>query len=222
MWTLNFLRRRAPEALPLALPLAIAVLIHALLIGLGSWRGRGAEASPPEPAVIDNTPQLVRLSRRINRKEPLVAASVLSLSATLPPPPPELLKTTEQPEAKDDCGGRAANGKAANSKAASSKAANGQAVIARSTPAVAPAFEGPESLSPETISRLWGEAVPVPVWPEVFGPVPEGAQIRRLPLQALGGRSAKQLHKLTMTSSSAQFQLRADDQGVWIARQTLN
>lgn len=222
MWTLNFLRRRAPEALPLALPLAIAVLIHALLIGLGSWRGRGAEASPPEPAVIDNTPQLVRLSRRINRKEPLVAASVLSLSATLPPPPPELLKTTEQPEAKDDCGGRAANGKAANSKAASSKAANGQAVIARSTPAVAPAFEGAESLSPETISRLWGEAVPVAVWPEVFGPTPEGAQIRRLPLKALGGRSAKQLHKLTMTSSSAQFQLRADDQGVWIARQTLN
>ena len=222
MWTLNFLRRRAPEALPLALPLAIAVLIHALLIGLGSWRGRGAEASPPEPAVIDNTPQLVRLSRRINRKEPLVAASVLSLSATLPPPPPELLKTTEQPEAKDDCGGRAANGKAANSKAASSKAANGQAVIARSTPAVATAFEGPESLSPETISRLWGEAVPVAVWPEVFGPVPEGAQIRRLPLKALGGRSAKQLHKLTMTSLSAQFQLRADDQGVWIARQTLN
>lgn len=222
MWTLNFLRRRAPEALPLALPLAIAVLIHALLIGLGSWRGRGAEASPPEPAVIDNTPQLVRLSRRINRKEPLVAASVLSLSATLPPPPPELLKTTEPPEAKDDCGGRAANGKAANSKAASSKAANGQAVIARSTPAVATAFEGPESLSPETISRLWGEAVPVAVWPEVFGPVPEGAQIRRLPLKALGGRSAKQLHKLTMTSSSAQFQLRADDQGVWIARQTLN
>ncbi|WP_131456376.1 hypothetical protein [Synechococcus sp. BS56D] len=219
---MNFLRRRAPEALPLALPLAIAVLIHALLIGLGSWRGRGAEASPPEPAVIDNTPQLVRLSRRINRKEPLVAASVLSLSATLPPPPPELLKTTEQPEAKDDCGGRAANGKAANSKAASSKAANGQAVIARSTPAVATAFEGPESLSPETISRLWGEAVPVPVWPEVFGPVPEGAQIRRLPLKALGGRSAKQLHKLTMTSLSAQFQLRADDQGVWIARQTLN
>ncbi|NDD44294.1 MAG: hypothetical protein EBZ24_02320 [Synechococcaceae bacterium WB9_4xB_025] len=208
--------------MPLALPLAIAVLIHALLIGLGSWRGRGAEASPPEPAVIDNTPQLVRLSRRINRKEPLVAASVLSLSATLPPPPPELLKTTEQPEAKDDCGGRAANGKAANSKAASSKAANGQAVIARSTPAVAPAFEGAESLSPETISRLWGEAVPVAVWPEVFGPVPEGAQIRRLPLKALGGRSAKQLHKLTMTSLSAQFQLRADDQGVWIARQTLN
>ena len=222
MWTLNFLRRRAPEALPLALPLAIAVLIHALLIGLGSWRGRGAEASPPEPAVIDNTPQLVRLSRRVNRKEPLVAASVLSLSATLPPPPPELLKTTEQPEAKDDCGGRAANGKAANSKAASSKAANGQAVIARSTPGVATAFEGPESLSPETISRLWGEAVPVPVWPEVFGPVPEGAQIRRLALKALGGRSAKQLHKLTMTSLSAQFQLRADDQGVWIARQTLN
>jgi hypothetical protein len=222
MWTLNFLRRRAPEALPLALPLAIAVLIHALLIGLGSWRGRGAEASPPEPAVIDNTPQLVRLSRRLNRKEPLVAASVLSLSATLPPPPPELLKTTEQPEAKDGCGGRAANGKAASSKAANSKAANGQAVIARSTPGVAPAFEGPESLSPETISRLWGEAVPVPGWPELFGPAPEGAQIRRLPLKALGGRSAKQLHKLTMTSSSAQFQLRADDQGVWIARQTMN
>ncbi|WP_131593088.1 hypothetical protein [Synechococcus sp. BS55D] len=219
---MNFLRRRAPEALPLALPLAIAVLLHALLIGLGSWRGRGAVASPPEPAVIDNTPQLVRLSRRLNRKEPLVAASVLSLSATLPPPPPELLKTTEQPEAKDGCGGRAANGKAATSKAANSKAASSQAVLARSTPGVATAFEGPESLSPETISRLWGEAVPVPGWPELFGPAPEGAQIRRLPLKALGGRSAKQLHKLTMTSSSAQFQLRADDQGVWIARQTLN
>lgn len=221
MWTLNFLRRRAPEALPLALPLAIAVFIHALLIGLGSLRGRGSAAVPPKPAVIDNTAQLVRLSRRINRKEPLVAASALSLSANLPPPPPELLKPTEQPEAQPearaDCGGRAANGKAANSKAA-----NGKEGIDRSTPVVAAALENPESLSPETLSRLWREAVPVPVWPDMFGPTPEGAQIRRLPLKAFGGRSAKQLHRLTLTSSSAQFQLRADDQGVWIARQILN
>jgi len=218
MWTLNSLLRRAPEAWPLALPVAVAIVIHAVVIGASSWRSRAA--SPAAAAtVVDNTRQLVRLSRRLGGQEPLVPSSLLTLSAKLPPPP-ELVEAKDaaaKPDAEKDpaCPPSASGDKAvAKGKAVdqSKAVAKSKAVAADKPVAVA------SGLSVEMIRARWEEGTVAGSWPERFGPLPEGIQLRRLPLTAFPGVNVKQLNRLSLTSDADQFLVRADDQGVWIGR----
>lgn len=220
MWTLNFLLRRAPEAWPLALPVAVAIVIHAVVIGASSWRSR---AAPPAAAatVVDNTRQLVRLSRRLGGQEPLVPSSLLTLSAKLPPPP-ELVEAKDaaaKPGAEKDpaCPPSASGDKAVAKSKAVAKAKpvdNAPAGSPRPLAAVAVA----SGLSVEMIRARWEEGTVAGSWPERFGPLPEGIQLRRLPLTAFPGVNVKQLNRLSLTSDADQFMVRADDQGVWIGR----
>ncbi|QNI79917.1 hypothetical protein SynRS9909_01935 [Synechococcus sp. RS9909] len=206
MWTLNSLLRRAPEAWPLALPVAVAIVIHAVVIGASSWRSR---AAPPAAAatVVDNTRQLVRLSRRLGGQEPLVPSSLLTLSAKLPPPP-------ELVEAKDAAAKPGAEKPpACPPSALEDKAVAKDKAVDRGKPvAVA------SGLSVEMIRARWEEGTVAGSWPERFGPLPEGIQLRRLPLTAFPGVNVKQLNRLSLTSDADQFLVRADDQGVWIGR----
>lgn len=68
------------------------------------------------------------------------------------------------------------------------------------------------------IRARWEEGTVAGSWPERFGPLPEGIQLRRLPLKAFPGVDVKQLNRLSLTSEADQFLVRADDQGVWIGR----
>ena len=218
MWTLNSLLRRAPEAWPLALPVAVAIVIHAVVIGVSSWRSR---AAPPAAAstVVDNTRQLVRLSRRLGGQEPLVPSSLLTLSAKLPPPP-ELVEAKDaaaKPGAEKDpaCPPSALEDKAvAKGKAVDQSKAVAKSKAVATDKAVAVA----SGLSVEMIRARWEEGTVAGTWPERFGPLPEGIQLRRLPLTAFPGVNVKQLNRLSLTSDADQFLVRADDQGVWIGR----
>ena len=218
MWNLNSLLRRAPEAWPLALPVAVAIVIHAVVIGASSWRSRAA--SPAAAAtVVDNTRQLVRLSRRLGGQEPLVPSSLLTLSAKLPPPP-ELVEAKDaaaKPGAEKDpaCPPSALEDKAvAKGKAVDQSKAVAKSKAVATDKAVAVA----SGLSVEMIRARWEEGTVAGTWPERFGPLPEGIQLRRLPLTAFPGVNVKQLNRLSLTSEADQFLVRADDQGVWIGR----
>jgi hypothetical protein len=218
MWTLNCLRQRAPEAWPLALPVAVAVVIHGLVIGVSSWMSR-SPSKAVAPVVVDNTRQLVRLSRSLGGQEPLVPSSLLTLSAKLPPPP-ELAAAKDVAAAKPGveknpaCPPSAPEGKAVDQGNAVDNATAGP-VIPSGAGAVA------SGVSVNMIRVRWAEGTVVQRWPERFGPLPEGIQLRRLPLTAFPDFNVKQLNRLSLTSSADQFLLRADDEGVWIGRRSL-
>jgi len=86
--SLKTLRGGFPAAAPLGLALTFALVGHGLLLAHNSWR-----RSPAKPQVLaaeDNTPELLRFSRRMPQE---VAATTIPLppATALPPPPPDLL-----------------------------------------------------------------------------------------------------------------------------------
>ncbi|MFN9386699.1 MAG: hypothetical protein ACK6BU_07075 [Cyanobacteriota bacterium] len=86
--SLKTLRGGFPAAAPLGLALTAALVGHGLLLAHNSWR-----RSPAKPQVLaadDNTPELLRFSRRMPQE---VAATTIPLppATALPPPPPDLL-----------------------------------------------------------------------------------------------------------------------------------
>lgn len=214
MWTLNSLRQRAPEAWPWALPVAVAVVVHGLVIGVSSWMSR-SPSQAVAPVVVDNTRQLVRLSRRMGGQEPLVPSSLLTLSAKLPPPPvlADASDAAVKPvvEKNPTCPPSAPESKAVD---------KGNAVDNATAGPVSPSGAGAVAagVSVDVIRARWEEGTVVQRWPERFGPLPEDIQLRRLPLTAFPGFNVKQLNRLSLTSDADQFLVRADDQGVWIGR----
>jgi hypothetical protein len=86
--SLKTLRGGFPAAAPLGLALTAALVGHGLLLTHNSWR-RGP-AKPQVLAAEDNTPELLRFSRRMPQE---VAATTIPLppATALPPPPPDLL-----------------------------------------------------------------------------------------------------------------------------------
>lgn len=92
MWIFNSLRRRAPETLSLvALPVAIAIAGHAAVIGTSTVLATRTSENPTPPRVVDNSRELVRLSRRVAQSRSLAAVG-LNLSDTLPTPPAPTLQ----------------------------------------------------------------------------------------------------------------------------------
>ena len=72
MLSFNSLRQRAPELLAVAIPLGIAVAIHGVWILLGSRAAAdpkgSALANGGDSAVVDNTAQLGRITRRASQQ----------------------------------------------------------------------------------------------------------------------------------------------------------
>ena len=90
MLSFNSLRQRAPELLAVAIPLGIAVAIHGVWILVGSRAAADpkgtALAEGGDSTVVDNTAQLVRITRRAAQQQTLASVG-FDLSDTLPSPP---------------------------------------------------------------------------------------------------------------------------------------
>jgi hypothetical protein len=79
-----------PLALPrLALPLLAAVLAHGLWLSYAQLR-RSRQPPPPALSARDDTPELLRFSRRMPLEQSFSTVP-LPPASTLPPPPPDLL-----------------------------------------------------------------------------------------------------------------------------------
>jgi hypothetical protein len=120
MPSLQSLRAALPAAAPLGLALAAALVGHGLFLAPNPWRRN------PAPAQVltaeDNTPELLRFSRRMPQE---VAATTIPLppATTLPPPPPDLLGPLPNKDAATAKAPAAATAKAGapHSEAKSSK-----------------------------------------------------------------------------------------------------
>lgn len=212
MWIFNSLRRHAPERLAVvALPVAIAIAGHAAVIGTSTVLATRTTEEPKPPKVVDNSRELVRLSRRVAQSRS-VAAVGLNLSNTLPPPPaPDLLDDLSEGKKDPECqpGKKADQGDGANRP-------DGQRGAARQNTVAVLA-----PLEVEQVSSLWETGDPVNSWPDGLGAFPDDSEVREVPLEAFSPRTTLQLNALVITSADTQFLLRASDQAVWIVRRSL-
>ena len=212
MWIFNSLRRSAPENLAMvALPVVIAIAGHAAVIGTSTMLVTRTSENPKPPEVVDNSRELVRLSRRVAQTRS-VAAVGLNLSETLPPPPAPKLDQASTGTKDPDCSSDKTVDRAEKpNRPDGQREAAGQRRVALLPP-----------LEVEQISSLWETADPAGRWPDGFGALPEGSQVRKVPLTAFSPRNALQLNKLVVSSIDAEFLLRARDKTVWIIRRSLN
>ncbi len=213
MWIFNSLRRRVPDGLAMvALPVGIAIAGHAVVIGTSTVLATRTTVESGPPPVIDNSRELVRLSRRVAQTQPLASVG-LSLSGTLPPPPaPDLLDVPSGEKQVQNCDPRT---KADQEDRTNPSVATG-ASASQSTMAFLPPLEV------QQVSSLWEEGDPVESWPDEFGAFPEDSQVREVPLDSFRPRTTLQLNALVISSPDAEFLLRARDEAVWIARRSLD
>ena len=211
MLNFNSLRQHVPELLAVAIPVGIALAIHAVWIGLSGrppleQKGSGLSTGD-DTTVVDNTAQLVRVTRRAAQQRNLAAVG-LDLSGTLPSPldAVEPVDLPDQPVA--DCPPPADAG--------------GTVVAAPKPPNVVagtredPQLQSDDELSPAqaieinatTIKRFWQQAMGVPVWPKELGPRRDEVELRELSLEDFQGREAKQLHNLDVTTDTATYQIK--------------
>ena len=200
MLNFNSLRQRLFNGLVLALPIGLAVAVHGVWIGV-SGRLHQGRAAPAKPAV-DNTPQLVRITRRAVQQQRVAAVS-LDLSSSLPPPPPELLLGEGEslpPDPESDC-------PPVTAESAVLKPGDEGAEAAMPVPS-AP-VDGPSAVSqqgddavrtlpspePDELPQIWRRALGVPIWPRQLGEKPASAQFREVSRQDLEGRSIQELNQ---------------------------
>lgn len=200
MLNFNFLRQPLSNRLLLAIPVGRAVVVHVVWIGVSGRLHQGKD--PPVKPAVDNTAQLVRVTRRAVQQQQVAAVS-LDLSSSLPPPPPELLMEGEEslpPALDSDCPPMTSDGH---------KQGNERAEAARPVPS---AFDdGPSAVSnqgadatrtlppPEAaeLPQIWRRALGVPIWPRQLGEKPASAQFREVSMQDLEGRSVQELNQQT-------------------------
>ena len=208
MLNFNFLRQHLSNRLLLAIPVGLAVAVHGVWIGVSGRLHQGRDA-PVKPAV-DNTAQLVRITRRAVQQQQVAAVS-LDLSSSLPPPPPELLMEGVESlplELESDCPPMTSDGQ---------KQGNERAEAARPVPSASE--DGPSAVSnqgadatrtlpppePAELPQIWRRALGVPIWPRQLGEKPASAQFREVSKQDLEGRSVQELNQQTITTGEDVF-----------------
>ena len=200
MLNFNSLRQHLSNWLLLAIPVGLAVAVHGVWIGV-SGRLHQVRDAPVKPAV-DNTAQLVRITRRAVQQQQVAAVS-LELSSSLLPPPPELLMEGEESlplELASDCPPMTSDGLTQG---------NERAEAARPVPSASedapPAVshqgaDGTRTLPPPEAAELpqiWRRSLGVPIWPRQLGEKPASAQFREVSQQDLVGRSVQDLNQQT-------------------------
>ncbi len=198
---------------PLAIPLLAALTLNGVVLLPVLLQ----ERRTPEPLALgrmaaDNTPELLRFSRR-QALRPGLPALTLPPGAELPPPPPLVV---DLPPAAARSGGRpraiarpsggagggapAAGKAAAASPAPASTAASEAGDAAPAAPGQEPAVEAPliavllaprrlEAAEAASVEALWNQASAALDPPAPLTPLAGGVQLRRLPLvkaRALG------------------------------------
>ncbi len=246
---LNFssLRQQVSDRFLWVVPLGIAVVMHILWLAIGA-RTDGdvsvrTDPSQAEGTVVDNTAQLVRLTRRAVQQQTLPSVG-LDLSGTLPPPPPELIEDVvlpEPPDARADCPPEAQTSQPTGTRRTPNPAgtlkADSNQPISPASPLTSATNTGSmpddDSNSSETdqervevddatLNRNWSKAMGVPIWPDVLGPKQTNVELRELPLSAFNGRSVQDLHQSEFTTSLGRFRLSVDGQRVFLIMELSN
>ena len=200
MLNFNFLRQPLSNRLLLAIPVGLAVVVHGVWIGVSGRLHQGKDA-PVKPAV-DNTAQLVRITRRAVQQQQVAAVS-LDLSSSLPPPPPELLMEGEEslpPELESDCppmtsdGQKQGNERAEAARPVPSRSDDGPSAVPNQK---ADATRILPPLKAAELPQIWRRSLGVPIWPRQLGEKPASAQFREVSRQDLEGRSVQELNQQT-------------------------
>jgi len=217
MLNFSFLRQHVPDLLPIAVPVGLAVLVHGVWIGFSPPQRRlDAESG----ITVDNTAQLVRITRRVVQQQTLPAVG-LDLSGTLPPPPPDLLiPVGDPPEAaaadcppQQDADGSALRSDGADVAESSSapKPTPSQSQPRNEQKEVADADLLPPAGTPEElawIERLWNRAFGVPIWPKQLGPRQPGVNLREISLEDLGTVDVEELLSRSLAQGDVSFALK--------------
>ena len=237
MLNFSFLRQHLSNWLLAALPIGLAVAVHGVWIGVSGrlHQGRAASLAP----AVDNTAQLVRITRRAVQQQRVAAVS-LDLSSSLPPPPPELLLEGEDsltPDPEPDCAPMTAESAdqradgglvSADEKGQGSERVEAAGPVPPASTAGSPAASEQGSDAeralpppePAELPQIWRRAVGVPIWPRQLGEKPDSAQFREVSKQDLKGRSVQELNQQSFVVGEDVFRfLRLGDR-LLILRQT--
>ena len=247
---LNFssLRQQVSDRFLWVVPVGIAVALHLLWLVIGARSDRDVPMRKDSGqatgmgTVVDNTAQLVRLTRRAVQQQTLPSVG-LDLSGTLPPPPPELIEDVvlpDPPDARADCppeaktsppsGKRRTPQPAVTSKADSNPLSLASPTESASNTGSMPGDaadsseteQGTVGMDEATMNRLWRAAMGVPIWPDVLGPKQTNVELRELSLSAFKGRSVQDLHQSEFTTSLGRLRLWVDGQRVFLIMELPN
>ena len=232
MLSFNSLRQRAPELLAVTIPLGIAIAIHAVWILVGSRAAADPKGSVgpdgEEVAVVDNTAQLVRITRRAAQQRNLSAVG-LDLSGTLPSPLDDVEPVDLPDQPAVDCPPPVdAGGQEVSAPKTSTVQQKPPSVAARTqeVPPLQAADELPPAetlaINATSVKAFWQQAMGVPIWPKELGPKQEAVELRELSLADFQGRSAKELHNTAVSMESATYQLKVLGDRVLILKTPLN
>ena len=238
MLNFNSLRQHAPELFAVAIPVGIALAIHAVWIGISGRpplepKGSGLSAGN-DSTVVDNTAQLVRVTRRAAQQRNLASVG-LDLSGTLPSPldavePVDLPDQPDQPDQPTaDCPSPAAAGGTVVAAPKAPTVQPKQPTVAART-REDPPLQSADELAPAeatgidatSIKAFWQQAMGVPIWPKELGPKQESVVLRELSLADFQGRSAKELHNKAVAMEFARYQLKVLGDRVLILKTPLN
>ena len=220
---LNFssLRQRAPELLLLSLPIGLSLVVHTVWISRSGAEPRVGDQQ--QSVSIDNTAQLVRITRRAAQQQTLAAVE-LDLSDTLPPPAADVLQQIELPDPKPDCPPKQqrvitkvvpdASAPAATPAPQEETAQPQETVVATVPNAPSQPLDG------DVLDRLWGQAMGVPIWPDdLLGPKPVVGELRELSLGDVSGLDATDLHQRSVQAESGRYLVKVFGDRVFLLRE---
>ena len=228
MLSFNSLRQRAPELLAVAIPLGIAVALHAVWIVVSSRAAADPKPSAGtdggEVAVVDNTAQLVRITRRAAQQQNLASVG-LDLSGTLPSPldDEDMVDLPDEPlpECPPDSGTEGERLAESDQPAPATSSSPASGDQPQPSPVTAPAREDPALLAAEELTPLkpreinansikgfWQQAMGVPVWPKELGSKRDAVELRELSLETFKGLDAGDLDNLDITTETAAYQIK--------------
>ena len=220
---LNFssLRQRAPELLLLSLPIGLSLVVHSVWISRSGAEPRVGDQQ--QSVSIDNTAQLVRITRRAAQQQTLAAVE-LDLSDTLPPPAADVLQKIELPDPKPDCPPkqqRVITKVLPDASASASSPALQEETAQRQETVVTTAPNTPsQSLDGDVLDRLWGQAMGVPIWPDdLLGPKPVIGELRELSLGDVSGMDATDLHQRSVQAESGRYLVKVFGDRVFLLRE---
>ena len=220
---LNFssLRQRAPELLLLSLPIGLSLVVHSVWISRSGAEPRVGDQQ--QSVSIDNTAQLVRITRRAAQQQTLAAVG-LDLSGTLPPPAADVLQQIELPDPMPDCPPkqqRVITKVVPDASAPAATPAPQEETAQRQDTLVATAPNAPsQPLDGDGLDRLWGQAMGVPIWPDdLLGPKPVIGELRELSLGDVSGMDATDLHQRSVQAESGRYLVKVFGDRVFLLRE---
>ncbi|MEB3352067.1 MAG: hypothetical protein VKM01_07060 [Cyanobacteriota bacterium] len=205
----------------LAVPLLAALALHGLWLASGRLERSPNPALPQarglRPAADDDTPELLRLSRRLSLERSLRVATPLP-----PPPPPPAPAAPDLPAAP---GRRPAPALARPPRPSPKPVRAVTRATPRTTPgrAKSPAGVGARPLpapSPQAalLAKLWARAEPPAEVPSPLAGLPPAVELRRMPSAAATGLGLEQPPSQPQRLRDHLLLLWSEDSDLWLLR----